>query len=175
MLVCFLTIVSVLQIRTNRPNRELTNDTVQLNLINQTDLLHQFIFRMERGLQAVNHNISRLQDARAGLQADAKDKACSSYTPGVPEPCICEASRHRSCEGVFWTLSCYPAGQLLLHLVMCVGGSHPDRPECPCCRLCYSCSLGKRNSYEPRSSPEAPTHVGTSHKCRDISCNWLGE
>eukprot|EP00892_Ulva_mutabilis_P009274 jgi/Ulvmu1/6719/UM030_0052.1 len=63
-----------MQIRSLRPNRELTNDTVQLNLINQTDLLHQFIFRIERGLQAVNHNISRLQDARSALHADAKDK-----------------------------------------------------------------------------------------------------
>lgn len=63
-----------LQIRSLRPNRELTNDTVQLNLINQTDLLHQFVFRIERGLQAVNHNISRLQDARAALQADVTDK-----------------------------------------------------------------------------------------------------
>lgn len=29
---------------------------------------------MERGLQAVNHNITRLQDARAAMQADVADK-----------------------------------------------------------------------------------------------------
>lgn len=77
------------QIRSLRPNRELTNDTVQLNLINQTDLLHQFIFRIERGLQAVNHNISRLQDARAALHADAMDKV------PVP-PSLCCLSCHGS-------------------------------------------------------------------------------
>lgn len=71
------------QIRSLRPNRELTNDTVQLNLINQTDLLHQFIFRIERGLQTVNHNISRLQDARSALRADVKDKVPTPQAPAL--------------------------------------------------------------------------------------------
>jgi hypothetical protein len=62
------------QVRSKRPNRELTNDKVQLNLINQGNLLHDFVHKLERGLRAVEHNSAKLQEMRASLAADAADK-----------------------------------------------------------------------------------------------------
>lgn len=63
--------------RSKRPNRELTNDKVQLNLINQGGLLHEFLHKLERGIRAVEHNSAKLQNIRAALAADAGDKVCS--------------------------------------------------------------------------------------------------
>lgn len=63
-----------MQVRSKRPNRELTNDKVQLNLINQGGLLHEFVHKLERGLRAVEHNSAKLQQIRASLAADAADK-----------------------------------------------------------------------------------------------------
>lgn len=60
--------------RSKRPNRELTNDRVQLNLINQGGLLHDFVHKLERGLRAVEHSRSKLSSVRASLAADAADK-----------------------------------------------------------------------------------------------------
>lgn len=47
---------------------------MQLNLINQGGLLHEFVHKLERGLRAVEHNSAKLQQIRASLAADAADK-----------------------------------------------------------------------------------------------------
>lgn len=73
-----MTRLAVLQARSTRPARELTNDNVQLHLATQQDLLTNFVHKLERALSVAARAAGKLAAAHAALTADAGDKVRSA-------------------------------------------------------------------------------------------------
>jgi hypothetical protein len=71
----------VLQVRGQRPARELTNDEVQLHLITQQDLLSNFSHKLQRSISVANQAAAKLKANLEGLSKDTADKVCLLCVP----------------------------------------------------------------------------------------------
>jgi hypothetical protein len=69
-----------MQMRSRRPHRELTSDSVQHQLATQVDLLTNLIFKLDRGASLIDKVAARLAVAREGLCLDAADKVRATAT-----------------------------------------------------------------------------------------------
>lgn len=63
------------QVRAQRPNREMTNDLVQLSLIKQSARLQEIVNRLQAGAKRVAASTATLEATRGALASDAADKA----------------------------------------------------------------------------------------------------
>ncbi|EFJ41053.1 hypothetical protein VOLCADRAFT_68705 [Volvox carteri f. nagariensis] len=66
---------SRLQVRSGRPNREMTMDDVEKSLLKQQGLLSSFAERVSRAIAQVDKEVAALESVRAKLEADLRDKA----------------------------------------------------------------------------------------------------
>lgn len=62
------------KVRFNRPNKEIVNDKVQLQLQRQTGILQTYRNRLHRGVQIAEAAIARLEKCVQALSADLNDK-----------------------------------------------------------------------------------------------------
>lgn len=62
------------QVRCERPTREMVNDRVQLQLMRQESLLQAYLARLNTAMKAADANLSRLERCTRKLQADLNDK-----------------------------------------------------------------------------------------------------
>lgn len=63
------------KIRNDRPNREIVNDKVHLQLHRQTGLLQSYLERLHNGVKTANLGIARLEQCDMTLTSDLHDKA----------------------------------------------------------------------------------------------------